>query len=285
VAWFKKSERGLKAPAKKTVPDGLWVRCEFCQQILYRKELERNFWICDSCGFHFRISSGDYVRILLDEGSFHEIDADLEPLDPLGFNDSKPYPERLKKYQQLTGLREAIRCGSASIDGIPVVFSVLEFAFGGGSLGSVMGEKIVRAADLSLETGRPLIILSCSGGARMQEGILSLMQLAKTSVAIGKLADRGIPFLSVVTHPTTGGVSASFAMQGDVIIAEPRALIGFAGPRVIQQTIGQDLPEGFQRSEFLLQHGMVDMVVPRKDLKDMIARVLRYFPHPEPERR
>lgn len=285
MAWFKKTDRGLKAPTKKTVPDGLWIRCEYCQQILYRKELERNFWICDGCGFHFRIGSGDYVRILIDEGSFQEVDVDLEPLDPLEFKDSKPYPDRLRKYQDSTGLREAIRCGTGSVEGIPIVFSVLEFAFGGGSLGSVMGEKIVRAADVSLETKRPLVILSCSGGARMQEGILSLMQLAKTSVAIGKLAAASIPFLSIVTHPTTGGVSASFAMQGDVIIAEPKALIGFAGPRVIQQTIGQDLPEGFQRSEFLLDHGMVDMVVTRRDLKAVLARVLRYFPHPEPERR
>ncbi|MFH1679733.1 MAG: acetyl-CoA carboxylase, carboxyltransferase subunit beta [Candidatus Eisenbacteria bacterium] len=284
MAWFKKSERGLKVPAKRAAPDGLWVRCEYCQEILYRKELERNFWICDGCGFHFRIRSSDYVRILLDEGSFSEIDTDLEPLDPLRFKDSKKYPDRLKKYQEQTGLKEAIRTGTGTIEGIPVVFAVLEFAFGGGSLGSVMGEKIVRAADLSLRTGRPLLIVSCSGGARMQEGILSLMQLAKTSVAIGRLAERSIPFLSIVTHPTTGGVSASFAMQGDVIIAEPRALIGFAGPRVIQQTIGQDLPEGFQRSEFLLDHGMVDLIVSRKDLKDVLARVLRYFPRPESSR-
>jgi len=284
VAWFKKSERGLKTPAKRAVPDGLWMRCEFCQEILYRKELERDFWICDRCGFHFRISSAEYVRILLDEGSFSEIDQDLEPLDPLRFKDSKKYPDRLKKYQEQTGLKEAIRTGTGTVERIPIVFAVLEFSFGGGSLGSVMGEKIVRAADLSLATRRPLIILSCSGGARMQEGILSLMQLAKTSVAIGKLAEQAIPFISIVTHPTTGGVSASFAMQGDLILAEPRALIGFAGPRVIQQTIGQDLPEGFQRSEFLLDHGMVDLVVSRRDLKSLLARVLRYFPYPESPR-
>jgi len=281
VAWFRKSDRGIKGGSKKNVPDGLWVRCDFCGEILYRRELERNLWTCGSCGFHFRIRSADYVRILIDEGTYREMDEDLEPTDPLKFKDSKKYPDRLKAYQAKTGLREAIRTGIGEIGGRKVVFSVLEFAFGGGSLGSVMGEKIVRAAELSLRTRHPLLILSCSGGARMQEGILSLMQLAKTSVAIAKLGEASIPFISIVTHPTTGGVSASFATQGDVIIAEPKALIGFAGPRVIQQTIGQDLPEGFQRSEFLLDHGMVDLVVPRKSLKDTLSRVLTYFPTPD----
>jgi len=220
------------------------------------------------------------VRILIDEGTFTEFNVDLEPRDPPHFKDSKKYVDRLKAYQEKTGLKEAIRTGVGEIEGLSVIFSVLEFAFGGGSLGSVMGEKIVRAADIARKTKRPLIILSCSGGARMQEGILSLMQLAKTSVAIARLGEDSIPFISIVTHPTTGGVSASFAMQGDVILAEPKALIGFAGPRVIQQTIGQDLPEGFQRSEFLLDHGMVDAVVPRKELKETLARVLRYFPAP-----
>ncbi|MFH1279377.1 MAG: acetyl-CoA carboxylase, carboxyltransferase subunit beta [Candidatus Eisenbacteria bacterium] len=282
MAWFRKSDRGLKGGEKKNVPDGLWVRCEYCEDILYRKELERNLWTCHGCGFHFRIRSADYIRILIDEGTWREMDMDLEPTDPLHFRDSKKYPDRLKAYQAKTGMKEAIRTGTGAVEGIRSVFGVLEFAFGGGSLGSVMGEKIVRAADLSYKTGHPLVILSSSGGARMQEGILSLMQLAKTSVAIARLAENSIPFISIVTHPTTGGVSASFAMQGDVIIAEPKALVGFAGPRVIQQTIGQDLPEGFQRSEFLLEHGMVDMVVPRKELKSTLAKVLRYFPTPAP---
>jgi acetyl-CoA carboxylase carboxyl transferase subunit beta len=282
VAWFRKAERGVKPGKKKSMPDGLWVRCDYCEEILYRKELERNLWTCSSCGFHFRIRSEDYVRILLDEGSFQEFDPQIEPLDPLRFRDSKKYIDRVKKYQEKTGLKEAIRTGTGTIEGEKVVFAALEFAFGGGSLGSVMGEKIVRAAKLSLKTGYPLIILSSSGGARMQEGILSLMQLAKTSVAVAQLAEARIPFLSILTHPTTGGVSASFAFQGDVIIAEPKALIGFAGPRVIQQTIGQELPEGFQRSEFLLDHGMIDMVVPRKELRGTLARILRYFPTPRP---
>jgi len=282
VAWFRKRKRGLKGGAKKNVPDGLWVRCEYCEEILYRKELERNLWTCRSCGFHFRIRSADYVRFLIDEGTFREIDAAVEAGDPLGFRDSKKYTDRLKGYREKTGLHEAIRTGTGEIEGCRVVFAALEFAFGGGSLGSVMGEKIVRAAHLALRAGHPLIILSSSGGARMQEGILSLMQMAKTSVALAKLGEARIPFVSIVTHPTTGGVSASFAMQGDVILAEPRALIGFAGPRVIQQTIGQDLPEGFQRSEFLLDHGMVDMIVPRKELKSTVAKVLRYFSSPRP---
>jgi acetyl-CoA carboxylase carboxyl transferase subunit beta len=282
VAWFRKRERGLKDAKKKPVPDGLWVRCEFCEEILYRKELERNLWTCAGCGFHFRIRSSDYVKILIDEGTFQEIDVHIEPKDPLRFRDSKKYVDRVRQYQEKTGMREAIRTGTGTIEGRKVVFAALEFSFGGGSLGSVMGEKIVRAADLSRKTGVPLIILSSSGGARMQEGILSLMQLAKTSVAIAELAEARVPFVSIVTHPTTGGVSASFAFQADVIIAEPKALVGFAGPRVIEQTIGQELPEGFQRSEFLLDHGQVDMVVPRKELKSTLAQVLGYFPAPQP---
>ena len=259
------------------MPDGLWVRCEFCEEILYRKELEKNFWTCGNCGFHFRIRSSDYVRILIDEGTWKETDRDIEPCDPLEFKDSKKYSIRVKQYQEKTGMREAIRIGTGRIEGEGVSLAALEFAFAGGSLGSVMGEKIVRAADAARETGYPLIIISCSGGARMQEGIISLMQLAKTSVAIARLGEMKIPFISLITHPTTGGASASFAMQADIIIAEPKALIVFAGPRVIEQTIGQALPEGFQRSEFLLEHGQIDMVAPRKELKGLLARVLRHF--------
>ncbi|MBN1825584.1 MAG: acetyl-CoA carboxylase carboxyltransferase subunit beta [Candidatus Eisenbacteria bacterium] len=276
--WFRKKKRGLKEPKKKNLPDGLWVRCEFCEEILYRKELERNLWTCGSCGFHFRIRSSDYIRILIDEGTWKETDKDLSPMDPLKFRDQKKYPDRIKQYQEKTGMKEAIRIGVGDVEGQGISLGVLEFAFAGGSLGAVMGEKIVRAAGVSLRTGRPLVLLSCSGGARMQEGIISLMQLAKTSVAIAKLGEARIPYISLVTHPTTGGASASFSMQGDVIIAEPKALIGFAGPRVIQQTIGQELPEGFQRSEFLLEHGQLDIVVPRKELKSTLARVLRHFP-------
>lgn len=283
MAWFRKKERGVKANGKKkTLPDGLWVRCEFCEEILYRKELERNLWTCNACGFHFRIRSKDYMGILIDEGTFAEIDADVEPEDPLRFRDSKKYTDRLKGYQSKTGMREAILCGTGELDSRKVVLAALEFSFGGGSLGSVMGEKIARSIRLSLDTGAPLLIVCSSGGARMQEGILSLMQMAKTSVMLARLSEAHIPFLSILTHPTTGGVSASFAFQGDVILAEPKALIGFAGPRVIQQTIGQELPPGFQRSEFLLEHGMVDMIVSRKDLKATISSILSYFPAPYP---
>lgn len=283
MAWFSKKERGVKANSKKkSLPDGLWVRCEFCEEILYRKELERNLWTCSACGFHFRIRSDNYREILIDEGTFVEIDADLEPEDPLKFRDTKKYTDRLKAYQAKTGMKEAILCGSGKMDGRKVVLAALEFSFGGGSLGSVMGEKIVRAIRLSLDSGAPLLIVCSSGGARMQEGILSLMQMAKVSVMLARLSEARIPFISILTHPTTGGVSASFAFQGDVILAEPKALIGFAGPRVIQQTIGQELPPGFQRSEFLLAHGMVDKIVSRKDLKMTISSILSYFPTPHP---
>ncbi len=282
MAWFSKKNRGVRAEKKKNLTDGLWVRCEFCEEILYRKELERSLWTCGACGFHFRIRSGDYVKILIDEGTFEEIDAALEPEDPLRFRDSKKYVDRLKAYQKKTGMKEAILCGTGDIDGRRVTLAALEFSFGGGSLGSVMGEKIVRAIRRSLGTGAPFLIVCSSGGARMQEGILSLMQMAKTSVMIARLHEAKIPFLSILTHPTTGGVSASFAFQGDVILAEPKALIGFAGPRVIQQTIGQELPEGFQRSEFLLDHGMVDKIVSRRDLKATVSSILSFFPGPHP---
>jgi len=282
VAWFSKKDRGVKANKKKNLPDGLWVRCEFCEEILYRKELERNLWTCSACGFHFRIRSEDYKRILIDEGTFVEIDPDIEPRDPLKFRDSKKYSDRLKTYQGKTGMKEAILCGTGDINGRKVCLAALEFSFGGGSLGSVMGEKIVRALRRSLDTGYPFLIVCSSGGARMQEGILSLMQMAKTSVMFAQLAEARIPFISILTHPTTGGVSASFAFQGDVILAEPKALIGFAGPRVIQQTIGQELPPGFQRSEFLLDHGMVDRIVSRRDLKATVSSILSYFPTPHP---
>ncbi len=282
MAWFNKKDRGVKAEKRKNLPDGLWMRCDYCGEILYRKELERNLWTCNMCGFHFRIRSHDYVRILLDEGTFDEMDRDIQPVDMLKFKDSKKYTDRIKAYQAKTGMKEAILTGSGEIEGRKVTLAALEFSFGGGSLGSVMGEKIVRAVKYSLSTGNPFLIVCSSGGARMQEGILSLMQLAKTSVVLAQLREARIPFFSILTHPTTGGVSASFAFQGDLVIAEPKALIGFAGPRVIQQTIGQELPEGFQRSEFLLDHGMVDKIVSRKDLKSTVASLLSYFPTPHP---
>ncbi len=282
MAWFKKRDRGVKAERKRNLPDGLWLRCEYCGAILYKKELERNLWTCDSCGFHFRIRARNYIDILLDQGSFREMDAGIKPLDPLKFKDTKKYADRIKTYQAKTGMNEAILSGSGEIDGRQVSIAVLEFAFGGGSLGSVMGEKIVRAIRRAIKTNSPFLIVNSSGGARMQEGILSLMQMAKVSVMLARLHEAHLPFISILTHPTTGGVSASFAFQGDLILAEPKALIGFAGPRVIQQTIGQELPEGFQRSEFLMDHGQIDRIVNRKELKETVSSLLSYLPSPAP---
>ncbi len=275
MEWFRKVKSGLKIQKKKEIPDGLWLKCERCGEIIYRKELERASWVCSKCGHHFRITSGQYISILMDGGELAEIDAELTSGDPLEFRDSKKYPDRIKKAVQQTGMNSAVRVGTGKLEGIPLVAAFLDFSFLGGSMGSAVGEKIARGIRLAIEKKYPLVIVSSSGGARMQEGILSLMQMAKTSAYLGKLADAGLPYLSVLTHPTTGGVSASFAMLGDVNLAEPGALIGFAGPRVIEQTIGQELPEGFQRSEFLLEHGFIDIIVPRKELKSRIHTLLK----------
>lgn len=279
MAWFKKSKAPIKAVENKTVqmPEGLWVKCKNCSEIIYAKEIERNLNVCPKCDYHFRISARARIDLVLDKGSFVEMDADIESTDFLDFKDSKKYKDRIKSSVAKAGGGDAVLCGEGSIEGLPVVVSVFDFSFMGGSMGSVVGEKITRAIEKGLETRSPVIIFSCSGGARMQESILSLMQMAKTSAALAKLKEAGIPFISVLTDPTTGGVTASFAMLGDINMTEPRALIGFAGPRVIEQTIRQKLPHGFQRSEYLLEHGMVDMIVPRQEMKARLSQVLRIF--------
>ncbi|MFO7831673.1 MAG: acetyl-CoA carboxylase, carboxyltransferase subunit beta [Desulfuromonadaceae bacterium] len=279
MAWFKKSKAPIKAVENKTVqmPEGLWVKCKNCAEIIYAKEIERNLNVCPKCDYHFRISAQARIELVLDKGSFVEMDADIQSTDFLDFKDTKKYKDRIKASLAKAGGGDAVVCGEGSIEGLPVVVSVFDFSFMGGSMGSVVGEKITRAIEKGLETRSPVIIFSCSGGARMQESILSLMQMAKTSAALAKLKEAGLPFVSVLTDPTTGGVTASFAMLGDINMTEPRALIGFAGPRVIEQTIRQKLPQGFQRSEYLLEHGMVDMIVPRQEMKARLSQVLRIF--------
>lgn len=274
MEWFRRVKRGLKIQQKRDIPDGLWTKCERCGEIIYKKELERNYWVCSKCQYHFRINSSQYMQILMDDGVLMEFDAELTSSDPLNFRDSKKYPDRIKEAVERTNMMAAVRVGTGKIEGRQLVIAFLDFSFLGGSMGSAVGEKITRGIRLALEKRWPLVILSSSGGARMQEGILSLMQMAKTSAFLGQLSEARLPFISVLTHPTTGGVTASFAMLGDVNLAEPGALIGFAGPRVIEQTIGQELPEGFQRTEFLLEHGFVDVVVPRSELKSKIATLL-----------
>ena len=253
----------------------LWTRCNNCRRILYKQDIVDNSYVCPSCNFHFRISAQERLHLLLDEGNYELLDEQILPLDPLKFEDTVKYSRRLKDNQEKTLLNEAVINAGGNIGGIRVVLSVMDFTFMGGSMGSVVGEKISRAAERALQDRIPLIIVSASGGARMQEGVLSLMQLMKTSSAIARLDEAGIPFISVLTDPTTGGVTASFAMLGDINIAEPNALIGFAGPRVIEQTIKEKLPKGFQRSEFLLSHGMLDEVVERKNLRPYLIKALR----------
>ncbi|RKZ30291.1 acetyl-CoA carboxylase carboxyl transferase subunit beta [bacterium] len=280
MPWFRKKRTGPIIQPARDVPDGLWAKCEACGEILYIKELARALWVCPKCGYHFRIGARDYVDILLDEGSFEELDVSVRSADPLTFFDSKNYTDRIKAAQEKTELNEAVICGIGEIESIPVSCSFMEFRFIGGSMGSALGEKITRAIERALERQIPLVIVSASGGARMQESILSLMQMAKTSTALTRLADAKLPFISVLTHPTTAGVMASYASLGDIIIAEPAALLGFAGPRVIQQTIGQELPEGFQSAEFFLEHGFVDLISVRGELKNNIATLLGYMYEP-----
>lgn len=276
--WFRRGKKGIKAtPGKRDMPEGVWLKCDGCGEILYRPEMDKSLWTCGKCSYHFRISSRKYLEYILDPDSFREEDAGLESADPLHFKDSKRYADRLTASKQKTGMRDAIVSGAGQVQGIPVSIAALEFSFMGGSMGSVVGERVARATEHAIEERKALVTLSSSGGARMQEGILSLMQLAKTSAMLGQLAEEGLPHVSILTHPTTGGVTASFASLGDVILAEPKALIGFAGPRVIKETIQQELPEGFQTSEFLLQHGFVDKVVHRKELRSTLATVLAFF--------
>ena len=280
MPWFKKTKRPKRVRTderRSMVPEGLWVKCDGCREIIYSKELERNVQICPKCGFHFRISASHRINLLLDEDEPRELFSSVAPVDPLGFADTKPYKSRLKSYQEKTGALDALIVVEGHIDRVPVVVAVMNYQFMGGSMGSVVGEKLTRAAERAYELHQPLIIVSASGGARMQEGVLSLMQMAKISSALGRLRERKIPYISILTDPTTGGVTASFAMLGDLNIAEPGALIGFAGPRVIEQTIGQSLPEGFQRSEFLLEHGFLDKVVVRTEMKETVATCLRHL--------
>jgi acetyl-CoA carboxylase carboxyl transferase subunit beta len=277
--WFKRKKETLQAVDRKEMPDGLWVKCDECGEIIYKKELDKKLYVCPKCDHHFRIGSNDYLKILIDAGSFKEFNEKIASTDPLKFKDSKKYSDRYKIATQKTGLTEAVVTGHGKIEGIPVIMAIMDFSFLGGSMGSVVGEKISRAADVALKDNRPFIIISASGGARMHEGVLSLMQMAKTSAKLALLAEAKIPYISILTHPTTGGTTASYAMLGDVHIAEPRALIGFAGPRVIKQTIGQDLPDGFQRSEFLLEHGFVDVIIHRHEMKNRLAGMLRFFQH------
>ncbi|NIN39085.1 MAG: acetyl-CoA carboxylase carboxyltransferase subunit beta [Gammaproteobacteria bacterium] len=279
MAWFKK-EKTPKQPQTERrlkMPEGLWVKCEACKEMVYKKEVLRNANVCPKCNYHFRIGARERLEMLLDDGRHEEFDHDISPKDALEFNDTKPYVARLSQYQKQTGLRDAFISCTGRIGGHPVVVGVMEYGFMGGSMGSVVGEKVTRCAERALRDGVPLIIFSCSGGARMQEGALSLMQMAKISSALARLDEAGLPYISVLTDPTTGGVTASFAMLGDLNLAEPRALIGFAGPRVIEQTIRQKLPEGFQRSEFLLEHGMLDMVVDRAGLREVLIDALEFM--------
>ena len=264
-------------PRARQYPPDLWTRCPSCGEMLYNKQLEKNLRVCAKCGHHFRLRADARLALLVDPGSFTERDAGLESVDPLGFVDQKPYPDRIAGAKAATGLRDAAVWGTAAIGGTRVAIVVMDFAFMGGSMGSVVGEKVTRAAEHALAERVPLVVVSASGGARMQEGTLALMQLAKTCAAIGRLADAGVPYISVMTDPTTGGVFASFAAIGDVNLAEPGALIGFAGARVTAGTIGETLPPGFQRSEFLLEHGFLDAVVPRAELRDRLVTLLRYL--------
>jgi acetyl-CoA carboxylase carboxyl transferase subunit beta len=276
VKWFKKKKiKSTSSNRKVMVTEGLWEKCKNCKEIVYKKEIERNYRVCPKCNYHFRITAKERIQIVADEGSFVEFDAGLSSTDPLNFKDSRKYRERLKEGEKLTGQKDALVCGDARIQGFAVVLAVFDFSFMGGSMGSVVGEKLVRGIERALKMKAPFISFSSSGGARMQEGILSLMQMAKTSAAVSRFSDARLPFVSVLTDPTFGGVTASFAMLGDVILAEPRALIGFAGPRVIEQTIREKLPEGFQRAEFLMKNGMVDMIVGRKEMKKTLAGLIR----------
>jgi acetyl-CoA carboxylase carboxyl transferase subunit beta len=276
MAWFKKVRKPIEAANKESrVPEGLWVKCPSCSQIIYNKDLASSLSVCTKCGHHFRISSAERLRSLFDD-DWEEFDSGLTSVDPLQFTDTKPYRKRLEASIAATGMKDAVVTARGRVGGMDTVVAAMEYGFIGGSMGVVVGEKITRAIERAIESRVPVVIVSCSGGARMMEGALSLMQMAKISGALARLDRAKLPYVSILTDPTTGGVTASFAMLGDVNIAEPKALIGFAGPRVIEQTIRQTLPEGFQRSEFLLEHGMLDMIVDRRELKDVVTRVLKF---------
>jgi acetyl-CoA carboxylase carboxyl transferase subunit beta len=277
MAWFRKPKTRLQAADRRELAGDVWEKCPSCGEILYREKLKENWNVCPQCGHHLRLPASGYVNLLLDEGSFRELDRGLRSGDPLQFTDLKPYRDRLAQAERKSAHGEAAVTGEGTLDGIPVCLGVMDFSFIGGSMGSVVGEKLARAGLKSLEKRAPLLIVSASGGARMMEGIFSLMQMAKTSAVLHQLDEAGIPYVSILTDPTTGGVTASYAMLGDANLAEPGALIGFAGPRVIEQTIKQELPEGFQRAEFLLEHGMLDMIVDRRSMKPTLSRLLRHM--------
>ncbi len=274
MGFFKKRSVDELGEKKKDMPEGLWTKCPSCNESLFEDALTKNLRVCNHCGYHFTISSGDRLASLVDEGSFEEMDAKLDSVNALGF---KGYLDKVKAYQKKTGLGEAVVTGRGNIETIPVLLAVMDFRFLGASMGSVVGEKITRAIEAATADKKPVIVFSASGGARMHEGILSLMQMAKTSGALARHAEARLPFISVLTHPTTGGVTASYATLGDLIIAEPKCMIGFAGPRVVKETTHADLPPGFQTAEFMLQHGLVDMIVERKDMRPTLAKVLRYM--------
>jgi acetyl-CoA carboxylase carboxyl transferase subunit beta len=278
MAWFKKARRPLATPGKTSrVPEGLWEKCPDCDAILYAKDLSKNLHVCDKCGHHFRLGAIDRLKSLFDDESWDELAPGLRSNDPLTFTDTKPYRDRLAKTIAATGQSDAVVVGLGRLAGITTVIASMEYSFIGGSMGVVVGEKVVQGIELAVQRRAPVIIVSCSGGARMMEGALSLMQMAKISAALARLDRARLPYISVLTDPTTGGVTASYAMLGDLNVAEPRALIGFAGPRVIEQTIRQKLPDGFQRSEFLLERGMLDLVIDRRELKPLLARALRFM--------
>jgi acetyl-CoA carboxylase carboxyl transferase subunit beta len=287
MAWFKKARKPIEAAEKSSrVPEGLWIKCPACGRVIYNKEHASNLKVCPGCAHHFRLTATERLQMLFDGGTWIEHDRELRSTDPLQFTDTKPYRARLAASIKTTGLNDALIVGTGVVDAVPAVIAAMEYGFIGGSMGVVVGEKITRAAERALREQSPFIIVSCSGGARMMEGALSLMQMAKISAALGRLDRAGVPYLSVLTDPTTGGVTASFAMLGDLIIAEPKALIGFAGPRVIEQTIRQKLPDGFQRSEFLLEKGFIDVIVDRRQMKATLAftmRAMRGLPPPEPQ--
>jgi acetyl-CoA carboxylase carboxyl transferase subunit beta len=281
MAWFKREKKPIENPTpveeRRVRTEGMWTKCGACRAIIWKKDLQANWEVCPKCEHHFRLGSRKRLELLLDDEPYTELDAELASSDPLHFTDTKPYVQRLKDAQHKLGMKDAILAAEGRLNGRPVICCSMEFGFIGGSMGAVVGEKVARAIDRALARKIPLIIVSCSGGARMMEGVVSLMQLAKVSAGLARFDEEGLPFISILTDPTTGGVTASYAMLGDLNIAEPGALIGFAGPRVIEQTIRQKLPEGFQTAEFLLKHGFLDAVVPRKELKPYISQALSFF--------
>lgn len=279
MGWFKRVKEGITTDTKdkKETPEGLWYKCDECAAVVTSEDHAKTLWVCDKCGYHEKLSAEQYFEVLFDANKYTEFNANMTSGDPLSFNDTKNYKDRIKDTIKKTGLKDAIRTAFGKIHGEPVVIACMDFAFIGGSMGSVVGEKIARAVDKAIEKKCALIIISKSGGARMMEAGHSLMQMAKTSAKLGQLSDKGLPYISLLTDPTTGGVTASYAMLGDINVAEPKALVAFAGPRVVKETIGKDLPEGFQTSEFVLEHGFIDYIVERKDLKQQLAQSIKFF--------